>query len=36
MRLAERDDLVFSPWYRTGGREHGAWRLTWLSVAPVA
>ena len=34
MRLADRDDLVFSPWYRTGGRVDGAWRLTWLSLPP--
>lgn len=36
MVLHGRDDLLFSPWFETGGRRHGAWRLTWLSVAPVA
>ena len=34
MRLAERDDLLFRPYFSAGGRHHGAWRLTWLSVAP--
>jgi DUF1680 family protein len=29
-----RDALTFQPYYRAGGREHGAWRLTWMSVAP--
>ena len=36
MRLAGRDDLVFTPWFGCGGRRHGAWRLTWLSIAPSA
>jgi DUF1680 family protein len=34
MTLGYRAPLVFSPYYRAGGREHGAWRLTWLSLAP--
>ncbi|MCL7714733.1 glycoside hydrolase family 127 protein [Stenotrophomonas mori] len=34
MRLDCRAPLVFEPYYRCGGREHGAWRLTWLSLAP--
>lgn len=34
MRLGYRAPLKFSPYYRTGGREDGAWRLTWLSLAP--
>ncbi|MGV8960190.1 MAG: glycoside hydrolase family 127 protein [Stenotrophomonas sp.] len=34
MQLECRAPLVFEPYYRCGGREHGAWRLTWLSLAP--
>jgi DUF1680 family protein len=29
-----RNPLMLVPYYRTGGREHGAWRLTWFSLAP--
>jgi DUF1680 family protein len=29
-----RPPLIFEPYYRAGGRVHGAWRLTWLSLAP--
>ncbi|MET0654039.1 MAG: beta-L-arabinofuranosidase domain-containing protein [Pseudoxanthomonas sp.] len=29
-----RAPLALVPYYRTGGREHGAWRLTWFSLAP--
>jgi uncharacterized protein len=25
--------IVFTPYYRTGGRRDGAWRLTWMSLA---
>ena len=35
MRLVERDDLVFTPWFGIGDRRHGAWRITWLSMAPT-
>jgi DUF1680 family protein len=35
MQLDCRAPLVFTPYYRCGGREHGAWRLTWLSLAPT-
>jgi DUF1680 family protein len=28
-----RASIVFEPWYRAGGREDGAWRLTWLGLA---
>ena len=35
VRPASRAPLTFLPYYRCGGREHGAWRLTWLSLAPV-
>jgi DUF1680 family protein len=28
-----RSPIVFTPYYRTGGRRHGAWRLTWMSLA---
>lgn len=34
MDLGYRPPLLFSPYYRAGGRHHGAWRLTWLSLAP--
>ncbi|MET0808590.1 MAG: beta-L-arabinofuranosidase domain-containing protein [Pseudoxanthomonas sp.] len=30
-----RTPLVLEPYYRTGGRIDGAWRLTWMSLAPV-
>jgi uncharacterized protein len=29
-----RAPLVFRPYYCTGGRKDGAWRLTWMSLAP--
>jgi hypothetical protein len=29
-----RAALTFSPYYRAGGRRDGAWRLTWMSLAP--
>ncbi|MBB5208295.1 glycoside hydrolase family 127 protein [Chiayiivirga flava] len=29
-----RAPLVFQPWYRAGGRVDGAWRLTWMALAP--
>ena len=29
----QRLPIVFTPYYRTGGRRHGAWRLTWMSLA---
>ncbi len=34
LQLESRAPLVFEPYYRCGGREHGAWRLSWLSLAP--
>lgn len=34
MSLSYRSSITFSPYYRAGGRDDGAWRLTWLSVAP--
>ena len=34
LTLGYRPPLLFTPYYCTGGREHGAWRLTWLSLAP--
>ncbi|MFG6416976.1 glycoside hydrolase family 127 protein [Roseateles sp. DC23W] len=36
MVLGYRPDLRFQPYYRAGGRRDGAWRLTWLSLAPDA
>ncbi len=29
-----RGPIVFEPWYRAGGRTNGAWRTTWLDLAP--
>ncbi len=29
-----RKPLLFTPYFATGGRVEGAWRLTWLSLAP--
>ena len=29
-----REPIVFVPYWLAGGRTHGAWRLTWLSLAP--
>ena len=34
MHLGYRAPLLFEPYYRAGGRVEGAWRLTWLSLAP--
>lgn len=34
LRPIGRDALTFSPYYRAGGRRDGAWRLTWMSLAP--
>lgn len=34
LRLGYRAPLTFEPYYRAGGRVDGAWRLTWLSLAP--
>lgn len=34
-KLAHRTPLVLDPYYCAGGRNDGAWRLTWLSVAPA-
>lgn len=30
----DRAPIVFEPYYRAGGRVHGAWRLTWLRLPP--
>ncbi len=32
--LASRGPLTFVPYYEAGGRRDGAWRLTWMSLAP--
>jgi DUF1680 family protein len=36
MNLGYRAPLNFQPYYRAGGREDGAWRLTWLSLPPLS
>jgi len=35
LQLECRAPLTFEPYYRCGGRDHGSWRLSWLSLAPV-
>lgn len=34
LNLACRAPLIFLPYYEAGGRKEGAWRLTWMQVAP--
>jgi DUF1680 family protein len=34
LRPAGRAPLLFQPYYRAGGRRDGAWRLTWMMLAP--
>lgn len=34
LHLGYRPPLVFHPYYEAGGRHDGAWRLTWLQLAP--
>ena len=34
LRLCDRPDLRFSPYYRAGSRRDGSWHLTWLTLAP--
>jgi DUF1680 family protein len=35
LRPERRAPLAFVPYYRAGGRVDGAWRLTWMSLAPT-
>lgn len=35
LALDYRPPLEFVPYFCAGGRVHGAWRLTWLSLAPA-
>jgi DUF1680 family protein len=35
LHLDNRAPLTFLPYYEAGGRQDGAWRLTWLQLAPV-
>lgn len=35
VRFVGRPDLDYVPSYRADGREDGAWRITWLAVAPA-
>ncbi|OGT60783.1 MAG: hypothetical protein A3E01_07520 [Gammaproteobacteria bacterium RIFCSPHIGHO2_12_FULL_63_22] len=34
-QTGQREPIVFEPYFQAGGRKDGAWRLTWLSVAPT-
>lgn len=34
LSLRDRAQIRFKPYYRTGDRQDGAWRLTWLRTAP--
>ena len=36
LNLGYRAPLVFVPYFEAGGRQHGAWRLTWMQLAPSA
>jgi hypothetical protein len=36
LHSAAREPLSLVPYYRAGGRTHGAWRLTWTALAPLA
>lgn len=36
MHVPGRASIVFEPFFVAGGRIDGAWRLTWLSLSPVA
>ncbi len=35
LNLGYRAPLVFHPYYEAGGRRDGAWRLTWMQLAPA-
>jgi hypothetical protein len=35
LNLGYRGPLTLVPYYEAGGREDGAWRLTWLQLTPV-
>jgi len=35
LKLDYRPPLRFSPYFEAGGRTDGAWRLTWLQIAPA-
>ena len=34
-QAGHRHPIVFEPYFQAGGRSDGAWRLTWLSIAPI-
>ena len=34
MTLGDREPITFLPYYETGGRIDGAWRLTWMQRSP--
>jgi DUF1680 family protein len=35
LNLDGREPLIFLPYHEAGGRQDGAWRLTWLQLSPV-
>jgi DUF1680 family protein len=35
LNVRGRPPLVFYPYYEAGGRKDGAWRLTWMQLAPA-
>lgn len=35
LNLHDRAPLIFLPYYEAGGRNDGAWRLTWMQIAPI-
>lgn len=34
LKPAGRAAIAFEPWFSAGGRRDGAWRLTWMQIAP--
>ena len=35
LNLDDRPPLLFHPYFEAGGRKDGAWRLTWMELAPA-
>ncbi len=36
MNVVGRAPITFTPYFEAGGREDGAWRLTWMQLAPTS